>query len=352
MPSIAMIASLLAVLADHTSATASLSLAVSGVTNVQGVDNLSVMTTLTNTGDETLKLYKDPRSVLSSFPENTFSIVSDTGASPDFVGARAKYSFNAATDFVTLQPGANVSVTHNLGSGYSFTQEGEYKVETTNLLFYQDEAGNPQPIHAVVSSTHQTKLSGSLQSSQRRTRGMGKRATFAGCTASQQADINSALGVSTTYIANAVNYLTSLTSGKPRYTTWFGTYNSARKATVLDHFKKIQSSDPQTYQYNCHNQCALEDDCDCREDTFAYVNADIFGVVHLCNAFWRAGISGTDSKAGTIIHEASHLTRNGGTEDIKYGQPRCKQLALDNPADAIRNADSHEYFAENNPALS
>ncbi|KIM27479.1 hypothetical protein M408DRAFT_24421 [Serendipita vermifera MAFF 305830] len=342
MPSIAMIASLLAILANHASATASLFLAVYGLGNVRGGDNLSVVTTVTNTGDETLKLYKDPRSVLSPFPENTFSIYSETGASPDFVGARAKYAFNAATNFVTLEPGANVSVTHDLGSGYSFTQEGEYKVETTNLLFYQDEAGNPQPIHAVVSSTHQTKLSGSLQSSKRRERGMGKRATFAGCTASQQADINSALGVSTTYIANAVNYLTSLTGGKPRYTTWFGTYSSTRKATVLDHFEKIQSSDPRTYQY----------DCQCTDDSYAWVYPNEFGIVHLCNAFWPAGISGTDSKAGTIIHEASHFTRNGGTDDIRYGQSGCKQLALENPNDAIRNADSHEYLAENTPTLS
>jgi len=42
---------------------------------------------------------------------------------------------------------------------------------------------------------------------------------------------------------------------------------------------------------------------------------------------------------------------NGGTKDHKYGQTKCKQLAIDNVAQAIRNADSHEYFAENHPAL-
>ena len=57
-------------------------------------------------------------------------------------------------------------------------------------------------------------------------------------------------------------------------------------------------------------------------------------------------------QAGTIIHESSHFTANGGTNDYAYGQTACKNLAISNPANAVRNADSHEYFAENNPALS
>ena len=53
-----------------------------------------------------------------------------------------------------------------------------------------------------------------------------------------------------------------------------------------------------------------------------------------------------------MIHEASHYTANGGTSDYVYGQSGAKSLALSNPDQAVFNADSHEYFAENNPALS
>ena len=42
---------------------------------------------------------------------------------------------------------------------------------------------------------------------------------------------------------------------------------------------------------------------------------------------------------------------NGGTKDHKYGQAGCKQLAINDVNSALRNADSHEYFAENHPAL-
>jgi peptidyl-Lys metalloendopeptidase len=72
----------------------------------------------------------------------------------------------------------------------------------------------------------------------------------------------------------------------------------------------------------------------------------------LCNAFWNAPATGTDSKAGTIVHESSHWTAAGGTGDYAYGQSAAKSLATSNPNNAVMNADSHEYFAENTPFQS
>ena len=47
-----------------------------------------------------------------------------------------------------------------------------------------------------------------------------------------------------------------------------------------------------------------------------------------------------------------YLTANGETNDYAYGQTAAKNLAIGNPANAVMNADNHEYFAENNPVLS
>jgi hypothetical protein len=57
-------------------------------------------------------------------------------------------------------------------------------------------------------------------------------------------------------------------------------------------------------------------------------------------------------QAGTIIHESSHFTANGGSNNYAYGQSAAKNLAISDPARAVMNADNHEYFAENNPVLS
>ena len=114
-------AALIALAATVTAVSAApgLSLKVTGPATVDGVENLKVVTTLTNTGDETLKLLNDPRGALHTLPANTFAITNDSGASPSFTGVKVKYSLtNAAklTDpsvFTVLEPGKSVSVTHD-----------------------------------------------------------------------------------------------------------------------------------------------------------------------------------------------------------------------------------------------
>ena len=55
--------------------------------DVNGLENLKVITTVTNTGDETLKLLNDPHGVLYAFPANTFTITFPAGPNPEFIGA-------------------------------------------------------------------------------------------------------------------------------------------------------------------------------------------------------------------------------------------------------------------------
>jgi peptidyl-Lys metalloendopeptidase len=47
----------------------------------------------------------------------------------------------------------------------------------------------------------------------------------------------------------------------------------------------------------------------------------------------------------------SHFTVVAGTDDVVYGQSGAKNLAITDPNAAVTNADSHECFAENAPAL-
>ena len=62
-------------------------------------------------------------------------------------------------------------------------------------------------------------------------------------------------------------------------------------------------------------------DCSCTESgTYAYVYPDSPYQVYLCGAFWSAPNTGTDSRAGTIIHELSHFTVVAGTNDWAYGK--------------------------------
>lgn len=89
---------------------------------MNGVDDLKLVTTLVNTGDQTLKLLNDPRGPLSTLPTDTFVITDAKGARPAFTGVRAKYvpdraaALDDETVFTVLAPGQSVSITHDCTS--------------------------------------------------------------------------------------------------------------------------------------------------------------------------------------------------------------------------------------------
>lgn len=125
-----------------------------------------------------------------------------------------------------------------------------------------------------------------------------------------------------------------------RYSEWFGAYDAGRYATVAQHYQAIEdavSTKPVTF------------DCSCTNNYYAYVYATQPYKIYLCNAFWSAPVLGTDSRAGTLIHEISHFNVVSATDDHVYGQSGSRNLASTDPGKAIQNADSHEYFAENTP---
>jgi peptidyl-Lys metalloendopeptidase len=165
--------------------------------------------------------------------------------------------------------------------------------------------------------------------------------SFTSCSTSRQSDLNTARNNAVTYSSGANSYLQAGTVGS-RYTTWFGTYQSSRYSTVRSHFVSI---------LDAMDNASVTFSCTCTDSAYAYVYSNQPYTIYLCNAFWSAPALGTDSKAGTLVHEMSHFNVVAGTSDYAYGQTAAKRLASTNPKRAINNADSHEYFAENTPAL-
>ncbi|KAH8833066.1 peptidyl-Lys metalloendopeptidase [Flagelloscypha sp. PMI_526] len=341
-------ATLIALCALSVSATKELTLSVAGPASVDGVQDLKVTTSLVNTGDETLKILKDVRGPLSTLPTETFDITSEDGSTPTFSGVKAKYvpatviEAGREESFTVLAPGESVTVEHDLSKAYNFTLSGEssYTINAKPTFLIVDEANKATEITAKTES-HSARVSGTLAVSRRSN--LSKRISYNGCTSSRQSLLVTAASSAQTYAANALSYASSHTSSTTRYTTWFGTYTTARHSTIVSHYTAISGGSFSSFTY----------DCTCTEsDVYAYVYPDDYGVIYLCGVFWQVANTGTDSRAGTLIHECSHFTANGGTEDYAYGQSAAKSLAISNPAEAVFNADSHEYFAENNPVLS
>ena len=285
--------------------------------------------------------------------------VSLNGEPVRYVGAMYKRGEPTAADYVELKAGETRTVTVDLGSNYAMTQNGMYEVRFKNRLsdmFGERTERNAVRIGAInevdVTSRSSYLWVDGMQASFIRdealrssapvewTNGLNASIGYVSCSTTRKNALPSALSQALSYATNAYNYTNAGTHGA-RYTTWFGTYSAANLSTAKSHYNNIK---------NALGTQNIVFDCSCTDSgTYAYVYPDQPYKIYLCGAFWSAPNAGTDSRGGTIVHETSHFTVTAGTDDLAYGQTAAKALAKKSPTKALHNADTHEYFSENNP---
>lgn len=315
---------------------------------ITDVDNLRVAATVSNTGSETLRILRDPRSPLSSWPTETFGVVNTDGSRAAFSGVKVRYSPEAvakagrAESFVELKPGESVTVEHNLAGVYNLTSTGAgaYTVDAANLFRVVEADSSLTDVYADIIPA-QVNVKGKLASHKAAVvppaQLLSKRATYSSCSSTRQTQIASAITSAASYATDSYSHLTSNPSGSTRYTRWFGTWSSSRYNLALTSFSRLRTY-PAGWAY----------DCTCTDaDTYAYVYPSRYGTVYLCGYFWNAPATGAGSRADTIIHEGTHFTQVLGTDDYAYGQSACLSLAASNPTNAVYNADNHAFFSVN-----
>ena len=166
---------------------------------------------------------------------------------------------------------------------------------------------------------------------------------FSKCSNAQQEQLVAAVDAGRSMTVDAHAYLAAGAGGAQygaRYGSWFGALDAGRAAIVNANFSAIRDA---------FETKPVKIDCGCDADYFAYVYPAQPYTIYVCKAFWTAPLTGTDSRGGTLLHEMSHFDVVAGTDDHVYGQQGAAELARTDPARAVRNADSHEYFGENSP---
>jgi len=305
-------------------------------------EGVSVTVTLTNGANHPVRLLKWNTPV-DGVNEPLFTVTRD-GADVVYLGRHYKRPAPRAKDYVVLGAGESLTRTVDLAETYDLSETGNYTIHYRADAPYEVAEGETQ-VAELVSNDVGLFVEGRPSARAARkaavTPHIGTTSYSGGCTSSEKSSLATALNGAASYATGALNYLNGTPGSKPRYTTWFGAYTSSRWSTAKTHYTKIKSAfDNEDFTL----------DCSCTDDYYAYVYPDEPYTVYLCNAFWDAPQTGTDSKAGTLVHETSHFTVTAGTDDHEYGQSACKSLAKSSPTQALDNADSHEYFAENNPA--
>ena len=325
---------------------------------MMALGNGNVEVTVTNTSRKTARI---PQWQLPSVvAESNLFMISHNGEEVRYEGRMIKRTTPTAADFAILRPGQSHRVKLNLGDAYDLSQTGDYTITFAAPLQFASMSGGAQlkqtnglPMVAQSAPMRIWVEGGQLDPSERlRITAAAKPVVtpsavvngvnYVGCTSARQTSAGTAVVSARTYATNAKGYLNAGTTGA-RYTSWFGAYTSTRYATAKQNFASISTAINQ-------NAGQITINCGCSQNYFAYVYPTQPYQIYVCNAFWSAPNTGTDSKAGTLIHEMSHFNVVAGTDDWAYGQTAAKSLAISNPARALDNADSHEYFAENTPA--
>ncbi|GAB1526677.1 hypothetical protein RhiTH_009849 [Rhizoctonia solani] len=334
---------ILVTLCGRVSTTRDLLLSLSVPNSAVSINELLVTSIVTNTGDHSLRLLNHPQTVLSHLPTRVFHI-SRGNITPDFTGLIVHYSpdyvvqKNNSDDFTFLDPGQTYERIHSLAGVYNFTGTGPGEYQANN-------SGKIVIVKAETNSTR-FKISGGLVQSRKtapnrfNSFAQSTQMLQSGCTIDQQNIISEAAKYADQYISNALTYLQTINGYTPRYGAWFGAYGPQLAETVKFHYANMVGRAMVT-AYDC-----MPDSC--RDGAVAYVWPQQPGVIHFCNWFWSRPPYGSNSKAGTIIHELSHFT---GTVDHVYGEVGSLELARSSPSLAVGNADSHMYFAENSATL-
>ena len=276
--------------------------------------------------------------------EPLLSITRD-GQPVAYLGPIFKRRAPTTQDYLILQPGAALSGSLNLSAYYDLSASGHYAVSY--------DVRSPE-LYA-RQGKELLKVNGRLASNEVRLFIEGRSrpvlhaitpdivngaTSFTGCSTTRQSQLLTARTDAGTYAADSLAYLNAGRQGN-RYITWFGAYLQSRYDSARTNFTNIS---------NAVDNASVNFNCTCTDpNVYAYVFANQPYNIYLCGAFWGAPATGTDSKAGTLVHEMSHFTVVAATKDWVYGQQAARNLAKSDPTRAVTNADSHEYFAENTP---
>lgn len=277
------------------------------------------------------------------------------GKPVEYIGREFKRGLPQPEDYIEIKAGQSLGVDIDLSAHYEMQAKGNYAAQAV-AHFHDgfavhasngDEKLAPISDRDLRSETVHLWVDGANVPYAREPYGVFNYAKagsvgFVGCSNSQQSSISSGVSAAKNMSADANSYLAANRTGS-RYTTWFGTYSSGNYSTVKSNFVAIGDA--------LNNKPLVFDCSTCTMNAYAYVYPTQPYKVYLCGAYWNAPTNGTDSKGGTTIHEVSHFNVVAATDDLAYGQAACQKLAR-RATKAIRNADSHEYFAENTPTLN
>lgn len=282
-----------------------------------------------------------------------FSVVSNTKNKPvQYEGLLFKRAAPTLEEYLRVPARSSLSASVDLTLAYNIQEADTYSIQLKMDLQYF-EAGLGQPTNTssqtVSSNISQFSTTGNkppkLTIAQTLLKNMSQdfestsevngaiTPSFSG-TGTSRDQTTAKTAFATAYSAVYKSYQ-SVTSDLRSYQTWFGPtyYSNYVMGIYLSVYEAMGNTRFTLYFHGP----------ECDKGVFAYTFFRST-YLYLCDGYFAAPTTGSDSKVGTLVHELTHAV--GETEDYEYGEAACQNLALNDPQRAIMNADNYEYFTE------
>jgi len=212
--------------------------------------NVPVTVIISNSTKHTVRVLKWFTPV-DDVEEPLFAVFKD-GQRVGYTGSAFKRPDATGKDYISLKAGESITAVVDLSKFYDLSEAGSFDVyyDVSAINLFNEKGNFFMNRDSLKSESIRFKGNGGLGKGKPTPPPPGSNA-FDPCSTDQQDLIIAARDQAKIYASNSDSYLASNKTG-PRYTTWFGLYDSLRYDTVMDHFTAISNAmDNAGVTFNC-----------------------------------------------------------------------------------------------------
>ncbi|KAI1144915.1 metallo proteinase [Nemania diffusa] len=319
------------------------------VVKIEQVGNSEVKASITNTGNEALRVLR-AGSILDSSPIEKVKIYQGTNRVP-FTGIRLYVHTADLQDeaFQTIGAKETVEVQWDAAQLHDLSAGGDFNIGSEGSLRYAEQGSN-QIINQVVYSSNviQAKIDGAqaakIHNGFHEAQVSKRIVTQSDCSSSQKTVVNAALGVAKTYAQNAQ----AAASAGTKVQEYFKSTSTTTINTVVDVFNKIATSVVNSGTSGSAKVYCTDVADACSDGVVAYTSPGTSNEFIVVCPYWflfpaTGNTCHIADQPYVFIHEATHLVAVKGTDDVCYGYDGCVTV-LSN-SQSLDNADSYALYA-------
>ncbi|ETS73211.1 Neutral protease 2 [Pestalotiopsis fici W106-1] len=308
---------------------------------LESIGNTGLQATVTNTGNDALKIFKTG-SLFDSAPVEKVQVFKGD-SQVDFAGIRLRITTAGLDEeaFLTIPAGESIKTLIDVGELHDLSEGGEYNFVANGVLSYAD--ANTTAIAGVVpfSSNSISATVDGAQAAEVQRRFVEKRTVVqSDCTGAKKT-------AQTTALSNCASLAklsaSAAQSDSAKVVEYFKTASAA--STLVTVFNRVASECGSTTS-GVSKQYCTDVYSSCSSGVLAYTLPSGSFMVS-CPLYFNYLPALTKSchaqdQATTTLHEVTHLSQIKGTQDLGYGYSAAIRLSA---TQALNNADSYALFA-------